>query len=53
MFYEFLISFVSILKLQKLSIKVNPLIQGIGFSDESTMLHSVYEQGLIFESVKY
>lgn len=53
MFCYFLTSFVSILKLQKLSTKVDPLIQGIGISDESIMLHAVYKQGLVFESVKY
>jgi len=53
MFCDFLTSLVSILKLQKLPTKVDPLIQGIGIFDESITLHAVYKQGLIFESVKY
>ncbi len=53
MFCDFLTSFVSIVKLQKLPTKVDPLIHGTGISDESIMLHAVYKQGLVFESVKY
>ena len=53
MFYDFLISFVSILKVQILLVRVAPVIQVIGTPAEFTMLHAVYSQGLVVESVKY
>ena len=53
MFYDYLTSFVSIIKVQILLVRLAPLIQGIESPDEFTILHAVYEQGLVVESVKY